>query len=204
VKGVPEGWAVKRIGDIVQIKRGRVISSKELIEGDIPVIGGGITYTNYHNKSNTKSPTITISASGANAGYVNLFYKDVWASDCSFIDVTTTKDIFYIYSLLYAMKNEIVNLQKGSAQPHVYANDVMNLTCFKPQRQLIDYFNTNVVPIHSEIGFLKEKNEKLKTNRERLLSRLMSGKIDVENLDIQFPDSMPEQSGAEELEENKK
>jgi hypothetical protein len=36
----------------------------------------------------------------------------------------------------------------------------------------------------------------LKATRDRLLSRLMSGKIDVEKLDIQFPASMREDAGA--------
>jgi type I restriction enzyme S subunit len=38
--------------------------------------------------------------------------------------------------------------------------------------------------------------ENLTTSRDRLLSRLMSGKIDVENLDIQFPASMKEEAAA--------
>ena len=40
--------------------------------------------------------------------------------------------------------------------------------------------------------FLTRKNENLIATRDRLLPRLISGKLSVENLDIQFPPSMNE------------
>ncbi len=44
-----------------------------------------------------------------------------------------------------------------------------------------------------------KQQELLTTSRDRLLTRLMSGKIDVEDLDIQFPPSMrlPDEVGSE-------
>jgi len=42
----------------------------------------------------------------------------------------------------------------------------------------------------------QKRNEVLQLKRDRLLSRLMSGKIDVENMNIQFPDSMKEEAAA--------
>ena len=38
---------------------------------------------------------ITISASGANAGYTNLWSTPIWASDCSYIDDSVTKNIYF-------------------------------------------------------------------------------------------------------------
>jgi len=48
----------------------------------------------------------------------------------------------------------------------------------------------------SAIFNYQKRNEMLQHSRDRLLSRLMSGKIDVANLDIQFPDSMKEDAAA--------
>ncbi len=42
-------------------------------------------------------------------------------------------------------------------------------------------------------------NKPLVASRDRLLSRMMSGKIDVENLDIQFPPSMRDELDAPAL-----
>jgi type I restriction enzyme S subunit len=44
---------------------------------------------------------------------------------------------------------------------------------------------------------LGEANQRLTTMRDQLLPRLISGKLSVEKLDIQFPPSMAEESNAE-------
>lgn len=193
VKGVPEGWEVKKIGDVFQIKRGKVISSEELSEGSVPVIGGGVSFSSYHNKCNTDSPTITISASGANAGFINLYYEDVWASDCSFIDRTVTKSPYYAYLLLKSKQYEITYLQKGSAQPHVYAKDIMALGMLCPDTTLTEKFEHLINPIFYNIKCLKKSLYILKSTRDRLLPRLISSKLDVEHLDIAFPPGMKEE-----------
>jgi type I restriction enzyme S subunit len=193
VKGVPEGWEVKKIEDLFQIKRGKVVSSEALIDGEVPVIGGGVSFSCYHNKANTVSPTITISASGANAGYINIYYENVWASDCSFVDTTVTNSIFYVYLLLKSKQNEITYLQKGSAQPHVYAKDVMDLGVLTPDTGLITLFEKIINPIFHEIRALRKSLGLLKSTRDLLLPRLISGKLDVENLDIAFPPGMEEE-----------
>ena len=69
---IPTGWEVKKFGDIVIPKKGKSITKKTIIEGDVPVVAGGLTPAYYHNQFNVEAPVITISASGANAGFVNL------------------------------------------------------------------------------------------------------------------------------------
>ena len=62
------------IGDIITPKRGKGLLSKDAVEGNVPVVAGGLEPATYHNESNTIAPVVTISASGANAGYVNLWH----------------------------------------------------------------------------------------------------------------------------------
>jgi len=47
-------------------------------------------------------------------------------------------------------------------------------------------------PIFNELSNLLFTNQKLVKVRDTLLGRLISGKLSVENLDIQFPPSMQE------------
>ena len=82
---VPRGWVVRLTGDLVVPKRGKSITRATCIEGPIPVVAGGLDPAYYHNQSNVRGPVITISASGANAGFTRLYHEDVWASDCSYI-----------------------------------------------------------------------------------------------------------------------
>lgn len=86
VDGIPEGWAEGTLGDIAFFKRGKTITKASVHEGSVPVVAGGLEPAYYHNKSNTVAPVITVSGSGANAGFTRLYNVDVFASDCSFAD----------------------------------------------------------------------------------------------------------------------
>lgn len=64
-----------RIKDIFEIEKGTSITESQAVEGNIPVVAGGKDYAYLHNESNRPQGCITISASGANSGFVN--YWDV-------------------------------------------------------------------------------------------------------------------------------
>lgn len=182
VDGLPEGWLNGFLGDLVVLKKGKNITQDTITDGIVPVVAGGISPAYFHNVSNTVSPTITLSASGANAGYVNMYYEDIWASDCSFIDTKATYSIFYFYLILKTRQTDVFFLQKGSAQPHVYPKDIMSLKMIKPPVILIEKFENLIAPFFNEIQILKEKNQVLQETRDLLLPRLISGKLSVEHL----------------------
>lgn len=93
-----------------------------------------------------------IKFSNANAGYVNLYNKNIWASDCSYIDATMTN---YIYLLLKT------NQQLGTAQPLVYPRDLVNLKIKEFPIEINVNCEKMVIPIFEEIRVLSRKNENL-------------------------------------------
>lgn len=179
VDGVPEGWKKVPLGDSAIVKKGRNITFELAVEGDIPVVGGGLEPTYYHNKANVSAPVITISASGANAGFVNMYDTDIWASDCSYIDKNSTKYIHSLYLRLKSLQTAILGLQVGAAQPHVYPRDLNRLTLLNAPDDLCVQFEQLVTPIFNLIKNLKLENQKLAQARDLLLPRLMSGAIEV-------------------------
>lgn len=102
--GVPEGWRKGVLGDIATFKRGKTITKAQVQEGNIPVVAGGLEPAYYHNKANTVAPVITVSGSGANAGFTRLYNVDVFASDCSFVDSENTPFLFLCIVLLKIIK----------------------------------------------------------------------------------------------------
>ncbi|HJH59817.1 MAG TPA: restriction endonuclease subunit S [Bacteroidetes bacterium] len=179
VDGVPEGWEKKCLGELVCFKRGKTITKKEIIEGNIPVVAGGTEPAYYCNKSNTRNRVITISASGANAGYTRMYFEEIWASDCSFIDCSMTNYFHFIYCYLIANKIAIDNLQKGAAQPHVYPKDINALTLCCPHNDILDSFESKISYYFDLISSLQIQIHKLIEARDRLLPKLMSGEIEV-------------------------
>ena len=177
VDGVPEGWEKICLGELVCFKRGKIITKKEIIEGNIPVVAGGTEPAYYCNKSNTGNRVITISASGANAGYTRMYFEKIWASDCSFIDCYMTNYFHFVYCYLIANKIAIDNLQKGAAQPHVYPKDINALALCCPHNDILDSFEPKISYYFDLISLLQKQIHKLFEARDRLLPKLMNGEF---------------------------
>ena len=177
-------YGKKYIGDFIIPKRGKSLLSKNAIFGSIPVVAGGTEPTIYHNTPNTKPPVLAISASGANAGYVSLWNIPIWSSDSSYIDSSMTNDVYFWYSLLKKRQQEIFDTQTGSAQPHIYPKNIALMPIIDLDSNDIKKYTSNVTPIFEKIGKNKEENFYLKSLRDTLLPKLMSGEIDVSEIDI--------------------
>lgn len=179
VDGVPEGWTEGTLGDIATFKRGKTITKAQVHDGDVPVVAGGLEPAYYHNESNTVAPIITVSGSGANAGFARLYNVNVYASDCSFVDSNTTPYLFYVYCFIKNNKDSFTALQKGSAQPHVYAKDINALKILIPKNELIEEFCGIVSQYFEKIKILKMQIQLSTEARDRLLPKLMSGEIQM-------------------------
>jgi type I restriction enzyme, S subunit len=176
---IPQGWEVTTLGRLVEIRKGKNITKNTIRKGTVPVVAGGIAPAYFHDVPNTQSPVITVSASGANAGFVNLYNIDIWASDCSYIDMSTTPHIFYFYLWMDHRRGAVTHLQRGSAQPHVYPKDLALLEALRVPEDALNAFRVQIEPIFSLIMRLTTTAETLRRTRDLLLPRLLSGQIDV-------------------------
>ena len=146
----------KKLSDLVNIQKGETITSNTKEDGDIPVIAGGKVPAYYNNKSNYKGNVITISASGS-SGYVWWHDNPIWASDCNVLtEKSKEANIKYIYHILKFNQENIYKLQRGSAQPHVYASDLSEIPIPKPNIET----QNKIIEIMKEANLLKEKLEK--------------------------------------------
>lgn len=174
---IPEGWDIKKLGDSVNIRKGKNITRKTIINGTIPVVAGGKYPAYYHNRSNAKAPVITVSASGANAGYINIWLEDIWASDCSYIDITSTNTPVYFYLALMNLKKQISNLRRGAAQPHVYPKDLISLSYLEPDVKVISDFSEIVEKQYREIGIMQKSIRISMEMRKLLIDNLITGSL---------------------------
>ena len=172
------------IGDYITPKRGRNLLSKDAVPGTVPVVAGGLEPSTYHNTANTLAPVLTISASGANAGFVNLWHKPVWSSDSSFIDSSMTEDVYFWFVMLKKRQREIFDAQTGSAQPHIYPQHIAAMTIRSLDQALMSNFTSQVTPLFALIGANKDENDRLTSVRDALLPKLISGEIDVSEVEI--------------------
>ena len=170
------------IGNLIMPKRGKGLLSKNAIKGDIPVVAGGIEPATYHNQANTTAPVLTIAASGANAGYINLWHIPVWASDSSYIDDSITPNVYFWYIMLKKRQKEIFDAQVGSAQPHIYPKHIAELPMNVVFVEKIAEYNEIVTPIFEKKGQLFLESKCLTSLRDTLLPKLMSGELKINDI----------------------
>ncbi len=157
--------------------RGKNITAAKMVEGNIPVISAGLQPSGYHNEANVIGLSLTISASGANAGYLQYHVNDIWAADCSYYQDDET--LWFVYNTLKYLQPVISNFQCGAAQPHVYPKNINKLCILIPTEELINKYNDFVKPYYDEIKIINQHNQLLTKQRDMLLPRLMSGKLEV-------------------------
>ena len=90
---------------------------------------------------------------------------------------------YYLY--LYLKNFEYSNLGNTSSIGNaINSTIVKNMNILIPQRSILSEFNKSINSIFEQIKNLSIKNENLKQTRALLLPRLISGEIDVENMEI--------------------
>lgn len=175
---IPEGWKVGLLGELCNFKRGKNLLTKNAIDEGIPVVAGGLEPSCYHNVANTGAPVITVSGSGANAGFMRMYHVPVWASDCSFIDISC-ENFYFVYCFLKVNSKLLKHAQTGAVQPHVKPSDIHDFELVIPDKESIYDFQDKVKPFFDKIALIQKENSRLSLLRDTLLPRLMSGELEV-------------------------
>ncbi|OFC61967.1 restriction endonuclease, partial [Acidithiobacillus caldus] len=127
-------WPISPLGSIAEIRKGTSITQKKAVPGIYKVIAGGMTHAYTHNTFNRPANTITISASGASAGYVAFWREPIFASDCTTVRGANDEHTEYLYHVLKSRQGEIQAASSGAAQPHVYPKDLETLPIPQPDQ----------------------------------------------------------------------
>lgn len=143
-------------------------------------------------KGKVKELDVLLYKDGAQLGRKSIFGENFPHSKCCinehvFILRTNQKcSPYYLYFTLDTIQNteRIKQLNTNAAQPGINQEQVKGLTIVLPKKEYIEKFDNFVKPIVSNIFKLCIKNQTLKQTRDLLLPRLISGEIDVENLEI--------------------
>lgn len=183
VKGVPENWNVVSLGKIVELAYGKALKEEIRVAGQYPVYGsGGVVGT--HTQALVKAPGIIVGRKGS-VGSIHWSEKDFYPIDTVYY-VKSELSFRYLFYLLHTM-NFINN---DAAVPGLNRNQAYSNKFYLPPTILIDGFDQVTKGFFEQKENLSSQNEKLTISRDLLLSRLISGKLSVEALDIRFPPSM--------------
>ena len=193
VKGVPEGWEIKRLGEILELCYGKALKEEDRIPGEFDVYGSsGIVGT--HSQALVREPGIIVGRKG-NVGSVHWADRGFFPIDTVYF-VKSDLNNSYLFFLLQSM-NFINN---DAAVPGLNRKQAYSNQLFSPPKHLIAEFARLVDPQFEMKQNIVKQNDSLARSRDMFLPRLISGKLSVEDLDIHFPPSMCEQTTTEQLE----
>ncbi len=164
------------LSEISEIKKGTSITKEKTKEGNIPVVAGGQEPAYFHNEPNREGNVITISASGAYAGFVNYYENPIFASDCNTVvskneNIISTKLIF---EFLKSIQSEVYALQKGQAQPHVYGEDISKIKIPLPPIDIQQKIVSEIEVLEAKEKKAKEEIEKLNLNIQTIINKCFS------------------------------
>lgn len=177
--GLPKGWKVKRYEDELNVKYGKGLPTNRLTEDGFPVFGsnGQIGfYTSYM----YDTPQILISCRGASSGVVNISLPKSFVTNNSLVcELTDKTESVFEYLKYYFLNTNLVQYQTGSAQPQITINNVVKLKMLVPSHEVQCAFSKKIRVIDKEVANLQNQNSLLARQRDLLLPRLMSGKLDI-------------------------
>ena len=163
-------------GKSVLVEKGQpLIKAQTSNSGRIPVIAGGKKSPYNHESATHAMPCITVSSSGAYAGYVWYHDYPIWASDCNVIH-STKHSTKYLYFVLKSKQSKIYALQSGGGQPHVYAQDLKNIIIPLPPIEEQSKIASILDIEEQEISLLKDLAQQYRVQKRGLMQKLLTGK----------------------------
>ena len=182
---IPDGWGVRKIGELITLEYGKALTAKNRTPGEYPVCGSsGII--GYHNEYKIGAPGIVVGRAG-NAGDIHWIDKNFWPVDSSFYVNIIDKDINLYYVYYFLKYSTIKSLISSAAVPGINRNAVYLLKTIRPSREILDLFDDKISKIFFMLDKLELKNKNLSKTRDLLLPKIISGEVDISNLDINIP-----------------
>lgn len=170
-------WEDKKLGDVLNFRRGHDLPKKEIVFGKYPVIGSnGII--GYHNECTTKGPCITIGRSG-NVGKPHFSSNDCWAHNTTlYVDDFKGNDPRFLFYFLKTL--ELSHYGGGSAVPTLNRNHIHPINIKIP---------INVNEQKSIANILTALDEKIETNNQinKKLEEMAQAIFKQWFVDFEFP-----------------
>jgi type I restriction enzyme S subunit len=178
---IPEGWEVTRLGEILELNYGKALKKEDRREGNVPVYGSS-GVVGYHDVPLVNGPGIVVGRKG-NVGSVYWSDENFYPIDTAYFVISKMPLRFLFYDL--QTKNFLNN---DAAVPGLNRNQAYSLETVTPPADILTWFCQFADDFERQAAVLRLQNTTLRRTRDLLLPRLISGEVDVSELDIAVPE----------------
>jgi len=172
--GIPKGWEYCKLDKLFDFRYGK--DHKSIADGQIPIFGSG-GLMRYGDRTLYNGESVLIPRKGT---LNNIMYYNgpFWTVDTMFYTVLLKKHFAkYAYFTLSSIDMESYN--SGAALPSMTIDILCHLKILVPDDSSLETFDQFVETVFKQKEVLSKANEKLARQRDLLLPRLMSGKLEV-------------------------
>ena len=174
---IPSAWKAAQLGDHVELAYGKALKADARTGGHIPVYGSS-GVVGWHDEYLVPGPGIVVGRKG-NVGSVYWTDGDFFPIDTTFY-VRSQLPLSYLYHNLKSQQF----LNSDAAVPGLNRNQAYANPLIVPPDSVLGMFDGIVRPMVDIRRNLERQNDNLREARDLLLPRLVSGEIDVSDLDV--------------------
>lgn len=175
VGGVPEGWRRGLLKELISVNYGKD-HKKAPDDGNIPVYGSGGLMRKC-NKSLFSGEAVLIPRKGS---LNNIMYVDetFWTVDTMFY-ATMKQPHTAVFVYFFVKAFDMYSMNIGAAVPSMTTKILDAMDVVIPDKETLEKFDKLTKTYFNKIKTLQGQNERLKTARDLLLPKLMSGEVEV-------------------------
>jgi len=177
----PPSWKQGTLADVANITSGKrppVKSSEKTNTAVIPIVGAA-SVMGYTTDANHTDKILVTGRVGTH-GVVQRFNSPCWTSDNTLV---ITSDLYeYTFQILQRIDYRAMN--RGSTQPLITQGDMNKVPILIPDKDTLMNYEELVGQLMEQYQINLLENGKLAEQRDTLLPRLMSGELDVSELDL--------------------
>lgn len=184
----PDNWTISSLGEITNMGAGgdkpKIISAIQTEECPYPIYSNGLSDNGLYGYTNTPKiydESVTVSARGT-IGFVCIRHTPYVPIVRLVTLIPNTEIISAKYLYLYLKQLNITGT--GTTQQQLTVPDFRKTEILVPDKETMSAFTDIITPLFSKIWANEKENASLSATRDTLLPKLMSGELDVSEVNF--------------------
>lgn len=184
----PYNWTISSLGEVTNMGAGgdkpKIISEIQTEECPYPIYSNGLSENGLYGYTNTPKicdESVTVSARGT-IGFVCIRHTPYVPIVRLVTLIPNTEIISAKYLYLYLKQLSITGT--GTTQQQLTVPDFRKTEILVPDKESMSAFTDIITPLFSKIWTNEKENASLSATRDLLLPKLMSGELDVADIEL--------------------
>ena len=175
--------SVRQLGDVARFKYGTMPKKDKLGSGEYVAFSGYQVVGAYPEKMYSAPQLIIVARGVGGCGDIKYTPSNCFLTNLS-IAIQTEQIAIEDYLYHYLRLHNTKMMNTGSAQPQITVSTLEKYQLPIPAQELLESFSVFAQPFKNLYRKNREENERLASIRDMLLPQLMSGELDVSEIDL--------------------